>query len=204
MKSKSASKKSNFVKIVVLLLLVLGVATGVLLATQKRVFDEPEASGSCGCKANEDLGKEKCVSNSVYTCSVTLGRYYYKQTQSCSRTNQKCENSEYGCFSSCTNANLPLCDTDGDIRCGSSTMIQRCTNGVWTDYKDCDLIGKMCLRSKCVSNYLPQVSPNSTPTSPSIPAGYCEYDCSTRYECNNDGGTIVGGRCGTGEVCCKF
>ena len=267
MRIKALHPQKHFLKFISLVILVLGASVGIVLATQKQaVFDESMAGAGCTCNSSSDLGGNKCVDNDVYVCKYNniYNRYYFVKSQGCG-ANLTCR--QVGCAAICGQSSLDVCDTDGDTRCAGAATIQRCTNGVWTTYKDCSkwnstcedtacgkgggckpvdpyckvitatptpgeycqIIGKRCngnIIEQCLNHYwtaiencslgktckdIVLVGPmcisisNPNPTSSSQPTVTCQYDCGTRYECNNNGGTIVGGKCGyVGEVCCKY
>ena len=254
MKLKSLHPQKHFFKFISLVLLVLGASVGVILTTQKQtVFDESRAAAGCynSCTSSGGLGEVKCVGDKLYQCMYRYGRYFYDVIENCNRKNMRCVNGAAGdCRGAhCAGTTLNVCDTNGETRC-AGTKIERCTDGIWTIYKDCSTFGEMCISSQnnavcvvcrndeyrcngnkvevcrnsqwqfeyyCGSNQscvtvgasrLALCVDNSSNTPPRTPTSQpivtCRYDCTTRYECNNDGGTIVSGRCGGGAVCCNY
>ena len=213
MKLRPMHTKSNYFRFLSLLILVLGASVGVVLATQKQVFDEPQAADKFTCELSDgctinNLGSEVCGSNNwKYKCVYRYGRYFFTKSYNCESINKKCDVvTQDGpiCTAECVNivGGTGNCAIDGQTRC-YGTEIQQCVDGLWTTYKNCNTWGQVCKEGKGDFVYCGTASkpkPTSTPTS----AGWCQYDCSTRYECSTDGGTVVGGRCNTGEVCCKY
>jgi hypothetical protein len=184
MRSKPLHSKNTFIKFLSLAILVLGASVGVILATQKStVFDESEAASYCA-GAGQLCNFKDCCSG--------LEPDYYRGVCRCYGT--ECDfRSDSARYGNCINNKAVTCTQFG---------VKKTV--------DCDKVGGSCVpgpNSVTCSFTKPTQNP-SIPNSPStlapIPAGYCKYDCSTRYECNNYGGTVVGGKCGTGEVCCNY
>jgi hypothetical protein len=176
MRIKSLHSKKSFWKFVFLVILVLGGSVSVILATQKStVFDESEAAGNCA-------GAGQLCSN-VKDCCLGLEPKNWGGICICYGSCDR--NSDSARYGNCINNKAVYC-TDSGLKT-----------------EDCNKSGRICVPGRL---HVTCSSSSSTPK-PSTPKPVvtCQYDCGTRYECNNNGGTIVSGKCSyVGEVCCKY
>lgn len=100
MKFHALHPKKNFLGFLSLAILVLAGSVGVILATQKQIFDEPSADSGCGCAHLEQLGNQNCVGAGIYTtCKRNVFRKFITPVSRC-QSGYVCE-SGYRCNVRC-------------------------------------------------------------------------------------------------------
>jgi hypothetical protein len=173
-------------KIVVLSVLLLALILGLFVVNYKiGFFNINEKAGQLNCTLTL-CGSRYCCSSMCINGKCQLPS---PTPKACGTQHQSCNNSTPCCvgymciFGQCIQRN---CQVTGQI-CDNN---KKCCNGLSCSGSP---------NGECITT---NTTPN--PTSSSQPIVTCQYDCGTRYECNNNGGTIVGGKCGTGEVCCRY
>lgn len=210
MKFKSLHSKNNFLKFLSLSLLVIAGSVGVVLSTQKQIFDESEAGEQCTssetCYSAID-GNTICIGNVVHICTPKFGRYSYRPFKKCSQ-GYVCTtiNNNRRCEADCVIDHSNDCNIEGITRCNAG-WVERCIDGVYKPDQYCPNSGRDCMyvgdRAWCEK--LPDETkrtPKATSKSTPKPAGTCEYSCVTN--CTSSGGTHMQGNCSSGKVCCAL